>query len=181
MSKAATSLIGVAILGVGGYLVATPWISINQFREAIEAKDLPGIERHVDFPSLRTSLKDQLKAKLSEEITRQSGGDPWVNFGMGAFGYALAQPIIDAAVEAYISPAGLKTLMAGSPPESNTAGLQPPQLPESSKGDPSVVMAYKTPNLFVVSASDGGKGQAVRFNFERRDLVNWKLASVSLP
>lgn len=180
MSKAATSLIGAAILGAGGYLVATPWISINQFREAIEAKDLPGIERHVDFPSLRTSLKDQLKAKLSEEITRQSGGDPLLNFGMGAFGYALAEPMIDAAVEAYISPAGLKTLMAGSPPQGSAPGLQTPQLPDSSKSDAAVAMAYKTLNLFVVSASDSSNGQTVRFNFERRDLVNWKLASVSL-
>jgi hypothetical protein len=40
-----------------------------------DGQDLPGIERHVDFPSLRTSLKDQLKVKLSEEITRHSGGD----------------------------------------------------------------------------------------------------------
>lgn len=182
MSKAVTSLIGAGILGAGGYLYATPWISINQFREAIQAKDLPGIERHVDFPSLRTSLKDQLKAKLSEEITRQSGGNPLVN-GMGAFGYALAEPMINAAVDAYISPAGLKTLMAGSPPEGMgaDAGPQAPQLPDTSSNDASVSMAYKTPNLFVVAASDSSNGQTVRFNFERRELVSWKLTSLTLP
>ena len=36
MSKAVTSLIGAGILGAGGYLYATPWISINQFREGVE-------------------------------------------------------------------------------------------------------------------------------------------------
>ena len=172
---------GAAILGSGGYLYATPWISIGQFREAIESKDLPGIERHVDFPSLRSSLKDQLKAKLSEEITRQSGGDPWVNLGMGAFGYALAQPMIDAAVETYISPAGLKMLLAASSPNSSIASAGVTQTPGTTKANPSVAMAYKTPNLFVVSASDQANGQTVRFNFERRDLVSWKLVSVSLP
>ena len=177
MSKAVTSLIGAGILGAGGYLYATPWISINQFREAIQAKDLPGIERHVDFPSLRTSLKDQLKAKLSEEITRQSGGNPLVNLGMGAFGYALAEPMINAAVDAYISPAGLKTLMAGNPPE----GMGTDAGPDTSSSDASVSMAYKTPNLFVVAASDSSNGQTVRFNFERRELVSWKLTSLTLP
>jgi len=183
MSKVITSLIGAGILGAGGYLYATPWISINQFREAIQAKDMPGIERHVDFPSLRTSLKDQLKGKLSEEITRQSGDNPLVNFGMGAFGYALAEPMINAAVDAYISPAGLKTLMAGSPPEGMgaDAGPQAPQLPDTSSSDASVSMAYKTPNLFVVAASDSSNGQTVRFNFERRELVSWKLTSLTLP
>ena len=182
MSKTVTSLIGAGILGAGGYLYATPWISINQFREAIQAKDLPGIERHVDFPSLRTSLKDQLKVKLSEEITRQSGGNPLVN-GMGAFGYALAEPMIDAAVDAYISPAGLKTLMAGSPPQGmgTDAGPQAPRLPDTSSSDASVSMAYKTPNLFVVAARASSNGQTVRFNFERRELVSWKLTSLTLP
>lgn len=182
MSKAVTSLIGAGILGAGGYIYATPWISINQFREAIQAKDLPGIERHVDFPSLRTSLKDQLKIKLSEEITRQSGGNALVNFGIGAFGYALAEPMINAAVDAYISPAGLKTLMAGSLPEGMGAdsGPEVPQLPNTSS-DASVSMAYGTPNLFVVAASDSSKGQTVRFNFERRELLSWKLTSLTLP
>ena len=42
-------------------------------------------------------------------------------------------------------------------------------------------MAYKTPNLFVVAASDSNNGQTVRFNFERRELVSWKLTSLTLP
>jgi hypothetical protein len=41
-------------------------------------------------------------------------------------------------------------------------------------------MAYKTPNLFVVAASDSSNGQTVRFNFERRKLVSWKLTSLTL-
>lgn len=46
---------------------------------------------------------------------------------------------------------------------------------------PIPVMTYKTPNLFVVAASDSSNGQTVRFNFERRELVSWTLTSVSLP
>lgn len=181
MSRKVTSLIGAGILGAGGYLFATPWISIGQFREAIKSKDLPSIERHVDFPSLRSSLKEQLKSKLSEEITRQAGGGPLVNLGMDVFGYALADPMIDAAIETYISPAGLKTLMADSQPNRANGGRQVRQLPGTSSSDASVSMAYKTPDLFVVTARDSSNGQTVRFNFERRELVNWKLASLTLP
>ena len=86
MSKSFTLFAAAAVLGGGGYLYATPYISLNQLREAVESKDLPAIERHVDFPSLRGSIKEQLKTKMSEEISSNSGDDPWVNLGMGALG-----------------------------------------------------------------------------------------------
>jgi len=185
MSKSLTLLATAAILGGGGYLYATPYISLNQLREAVEAKDLPAIERHVDFPSVRTSLKEQLKAKMTEELSRNSSADPWVNLGMGALGYAIAGPMIDAAVETYVSPAGLKTLMAGSQPQQAGDSGNPDAEPATEGSSAAAVNAgYKTPNLFVVTASDSsnpGAAQAVRLNFERRELVNWKLTSLSLP
>lgn len=182
MAKSVTVVLGLSVMAAGCYLYATPWISINQFREALVDKDLPGIERHVDFPSLRASLKDQIKANLTDQIQQASGGNPWVNFGMGALGYALAEPMIDAAVETYISPAGLKTLMGGSQPTRGTeTGPQRPRLPGMNGSDATVTMAYKTPNIFVVAASEAGSGNTVRFNFERRELVSWKLTSLSLP
>jgi hypothetical protein len=175
MSKTTLAVASAAVLGASAYLYATPYISINQFREAIESKDLPGIERHVDFPSLRGSLKEQLKVKMAEDINRQSGGDPFVNFGMSALGYAMAEPLINAAVDTYISPAGLKALMAGSQPSTSNSGAS--SAPESA----AVSMDYKTPNLFVVTSKDSRSGQAVKLNFERHGLVQWQLASVSLP
>lgn len=182
MSKSLTGLAVAAVLGGGGYLYATPYISLNQLREAVEAKDLPGIERHVDFPSVRASLKEQLKAKMTEEISRNSDDDPWMNLGMGALGYAIAEPMINMAVDAYISPAGLKTLLAGSQPQQGAgSGDQESGLPSVGPDNAKVNAGYKTANLFVVSASDSGSGQVVRFNFERSELVNWKLKSLSLP
>jgi hypothetical protein len=185
MFKSLTLFAAAAVLGGGGYLYATPYISLNQLREAVESKDLPAIERHVDFPSVRASLKEQLKAKMTEEISSNSGDDPWVNLGMGALGYAIAEPMINMAVDAYISPAGLKTLLAGSQPQQvNNSGDQDSGLPSRSSDDATVNAGYKSLNLFVVTASDAtdsASGQVVRFNFKRSELVNWKLTSLSLP
>ena len=101
MSKSFTLFAAAAVLSGGGNLYATPYISLHQLREAVESKDLPAIERHVDFPIVRSSLKEHLKAKMSEEISSNSGDDPWGNLGMGALGYAIAQPMINMAVDAY--------------------------------------------------------------------------------
>lgn len=82
--------------------------------------------------STRTSLKEQRKGRLSEEITWQSCGVLLVNVSMGAFGYGLAD---------------------------SAAGSQATHLPATSPGNE----------------------QTVGCNFKRHDLVNWKLASLSLP
>lgn len=52
-SKTAGAWIGSALIGGGAYLVATPYISINQFREALEQRDLPTIERYVRWTFLQ--------------------------------------------------------------------------------------------------------------------------------
>lgn len=53
-------------------------------------------------------------AKPSDQIQQESGGNPWVN-EVGASAYKLAEPMFDAAVDTYIAPAGLQTLMASQP------------------------------------------------------------------
>jgi hypothetical protein len=45
-----------------------------------------------------------------------------------------------------------------------------------------VQLSYKTPNLFVISARDTSPpNQTIKFNFERHNLVDWRLTSISLP
>lgn len=185
-SKNAGALIATALIGGGAYLAATPYISINQFREALAQGDLPAIERHVDFPSVRESLKEQLKTKLIKEIGGRTEGNSWVDLGLGALGYAIAEPMVEAAVNVYVSPAGMKALMVGTEPampdslESGGAPSTDQTTPAGSAAD--LQLSYKTPNLFVISARDTAPPeQTIRFNFERSNVVDWKLTSISLP
>ena len=186
LSKTAGAWIGSALIGGGAYLAATPYISINQFREALEQRDLPAIERHVDFPAVRESLKEQLKAKLIEEIGRRSEGNNWFNLSLGALGYAIAEPMIEAAVNVYVFPAGMKALIAGTEPAMpdslQSADEQPTDQPRPADAAADVQLSYKTPNLFVISARDTSlPQQTIKFNFVRSNLVDWKLTSISLP
>jgi hypothetical protein len=185
-SKTAGAWIGSAFIGASAYLAATPYISINQFREALEQRDFPAIERHVDLPSVRESLKEQLKAKLIEEIGRRSEGNSWVNLGLSALGYTIAEPVIEAAVDVYVSPAGMKALMAGTEPampDGLKIGIAPSTAKATQAGSAAdVQLSYKTPNLFVINAHDiAAPYQTIKFNFERSNLVDWKLTSISLP
>lgn len=182
MPRAIAAVAAAGVLAGGGYLYATPFISINQFREAIEARDVPAIEQHVDFPAVRSSLKDQLKVKLTEGINAESNGDPFVNFGLNALGSTFGEPIINAAVDSYISPAGLKTLFQGSTSDASTTdSVNISNTGNASDNNSQITLEYKSPSLFVVSSKDAKSAQSAKLYFERRDLIRWKLISVSLP
>ena len=94
--------------------------------------------------------------------------------------------MIEAAVNVYVSPAGMKAMMAGTEP-AMPDGLQSGGAPSTAEATPTssdadVQLSYKTPNMFVISAKDPAPPhRTISFNFERSNLVDWKLTSISLP
>lgn len=181
MAKAGAVVASIACLGGASYLYATPYINIHQLQEAIETKDIPAIERHVNFPKLRESLKEQLKAKFSEELTSQTESNDAFAMGMNALGLAIASPIINAAVDTYVSPSGLSSLMAGRQPKQNGGTNEANSQPETGTRRPTLSMGYKSPNIFTATATDNENNQSVQFIFERQDLLSWRLSGISLP
>lgn len=182
MSRAAAAVSCIAAAAAGSYLYATPYISINQLREAVKAKDTAAIERHVDFPKLRSSVKEELKVRLAEEMNKSTEGQDVFDIGINAIGMAIADPLINAAVDTYVSPSGLQMLMTGTPPNGGPLegeGTNSNGMPSPS--EPVLEMNYKDINVFRVTAIDRESKETVELNFERSGLVNWKLAGVKLP
>ena len=67
---------GVVVLGVIAFLVAyfaTPILTVNNLVAAAKAGDEAALERLVDFPAFRDSLKDELTARLMAEARSRSG------------------------------------------------------------------------------------------------------------
>src|SRR5260370_1298387 len=56
-------LVAAVLLLIGMY-VASPWIAVSQLRGAAKAGDRDKLDRLVDFPAVRESLKSQLKAQM---------------------------------------------------------------------------------------------------------------------
>ena len=87
---------GVAVLVYG----ASPYVSFSRFTRAIQARDAAAISSHVDFPAIRASLKKQLVARFARET---SGHKRWINLG---------PTLIDAIVDAYVTPDGIAALLS---------------------------------------------------------------------
>lgn len=180
MSKTKWTLALVAAL-VLAYLVASPWITVWRMKTAIEQHDGAALARHVDFPSVRQGLKDQLNGRVRRELSGPAGaaaGNP-----VAAFGTALAGLLVDKMVDATVTPAGISKWMEGATPHLPLPGAaaEPPARGATS-GTPEPLarasMGYTAWNRFQVTVKDKRRRDQ-QFIFERRGL-GWKLTDVIL-
>lgn len=93
---------GLLIL-LAAWLAAGPWLAIRGIERAIAQRDTAALERHVDFPRLRSNLK----AQIDDRIVRATGGT------FGAVALALSGHATTMAVESMATPMGIGALLQG--------------------------------------------------------------------
>jgi hypothetical protein len=167
-------VLGIAAGLFAIYVVAAPYITVHQMKSAAESHDGEALSEHVEFPSVRQSLKDQMNAMFAKKMAES---DEMKNNPFAAFGAVLEGMMVDKMVDAYVTPAGITQLMAGEKPQaaqgedaSSSTARKP--LSEAS-------MSYESLGKFVVrvKGNDGGEG---KFVLRRRGL-SWKLTDIIIP
>jgi Protein of unknown function (DUF2939) len=79
---------------------ASPYFSFWRFTAAVQSRDATAISARVDFPAVRASLKGQLVARFAKKT---SSHKRWSNLG---------PTLIDAIIDAYITPEGIAALVS---------------------------------------------------------------------
>src|SRR3954471_4047071 len=97
-------LIAVFVALVLGYL-ASPYISFWLFTRAIQANDRDALERYIDFPAVRGSLKAELHGHLPKAKERKE------NDALSGFIERVAPDLIDQLVNAFVTPDGIVALL----------------------------------------------------------------------
>src|SRR5262249_32882739 len=90
-------IICVVVLLVYG---ASPYFAFWRFTVAVRSRDAAAISARVDFPAVRASLKRQLVARFANQTSNHKR---WSNLG---------PPLIDAIVDAYVTPQGIAALLS---------------------------------------------------------------------
>ena len=171
------ALIVVVLLALGAYVIAGPYLAINGIRTALAEQDTGKLERHVDFPALRVSIKAQMQDKLARRT-----GDMQSNLA-GAFALSIANNFVGSGVDAVVTPLGIGALLQGR-------SLWKKSLGETMDGDAygkaipmdplkQAVRRYESPSRFTATVLDED-GKPMVFVFTRRGL-RWKLADIRLP
>lgn len=170
------ALLLVALLALGAYGVAGPWITVHAIRDAIEADDSAALSEQVDFPALRTSLKRQ----LADRLVRAAGPGVQSN-AFGALGITLATGASSMAVDATVNPFGLAALVQGRAIWHQVGRDFAPPDPAATKRRPfqDAHYRYESPSRFSVTVRDES-GAPLVFILTRQGL-SWRLTDVRLP
>lgn len=156
------------------YLALSPWLTVHRMDAAIERQDSDALASHIDFPSVRQSLKDQLNARIMREMSQD---DSLKDNPLASVGAAFAGFVVDQFVDAFVTPAAIGTLMEGEHAMPAAGGQVDYRVAWEAPAEAN--LSYRTPNRFVVHTLDE-QGAAATFVFHRRGL-GWKLAEILLP
>jgi len=142
---------------------ASPYFSFWRFTAALRSGDSAALSSRMDFPAIRASLKKQLVARFSQG---KRGGKWWSNLG---------PTMIDAIVDAYVTPEGIAALISNPEVLKNLRHPQQFRFPTGKPEDWSKIKhAFFTgPRTFAVER----EGIKLRFRFTG---LGWKLYEVDL-
>lgn len=172
LKKLTVAALAAALLGY----FASPYWAAYQMAQAFERNDDQGLAEHVDFPALRENLKDQLQSAAVDAMAGPAeGADPFAAFGatLGAF-------LAGSAVDALVTPAGLRRVMQGNIAPDTIAAAPPADAQNLSDAVSNYTWEYKSLNKFVVDVQNE-EGAEIRYVFRRRGLLDWKLTGITLP
>ena len=94
----------VLVIGFCLFYISTAYFAVHSLKTAILKGDQEALQSHIDFPLLRESVKEEFKA----QIVRNASKDTGMFSGLTQL---MAPSVIDNQVDAYLSPEGLNDIL----------------------------------------------------------------------
>ncbi|MDP3802934.1 DUF2939 domain-containing protein [Brevundimonas sp.] len=172
-------LILFVLLMAAFVFVAAPFVAFFGIRSAAEASDAAGLERLIDYPAVRQSLRPQLDGNPAASAPAPTFMEDPIGAVRRQFEQATAAATPD--VDAYLTPAAVAALTRGEGRyASQRTGAALPSPDSSNIGGPLPRPVYWGMNRARMSVADEGGSETV-FTFERKGPFEWKLVHVGLP
>lgn len=175
--------IGLVVVALVAAYFASPVLALHSLTEAAKAGDRAKLERLVDFPAVRDSLKSQLKAAM----TRAFEQDPELRDNpFAAFGQLLMVGVVDKAVDAFATPDAIAEMVATSrAPEKLSPSEHGPRVETGKprdKSDTEIRYGFQDLDHFKATYRDKAKPDEPVFGLtlERQGLFRWKLVRIDL-
>ena len=156
----------------------SPLIAVRGLIDASKRGDAAALERKVDFPAFRDSLKNELNARLRQELRRDlTEGDN----ALSGLGLVLAPAIVSGAVDAFVTPDAIAAMVVNAEAPDPETGPPEPQRDQGGDDDIRQSYAYRGLNTFAVTLIDPDHAdEPLDLILERRGLFSWKLAGIDL-
>jgi hypothetical protein len=168
MKKIYIAVAVALVLLFAGYVAAGPYLALDGIREGIVAQDQDTLEKHIDFPVLRDSMKQQLAAAMTARLAEKSA-ESGLGDAAEAMGALFASKMVEVMVDKIVTPAGLA--MMTSAEAARNEGLTKDNVLDD------LDVSYEGLNRVVVT--QGGNPDA-KLVLTRQGL-SWRLTGVQLP
>src|SRR5688572_1775955 len=163
------ALVLVILVLIGGYIAAGPFMTINAIRTGVRDQDVAALSKHIDFPALRMSFKQQLDDYLVRSDVQSNV--------FGAIALRVVGGATDGLVDAMATPAGLAALLEGRNFLHRVNGSRRSEGPNTPAPprDPleGATYAFESTSRFTATVSTGD-GEHVVFVLTRQGL-RWQL------
>jgi Protein of unknown function (DUF2939). len=175
-------VIGLSLCALVAAYAVSPVLAARALTEAARNGDQQTLERLVDFPALRDSLKSEARDILAEEMRRRTGIGGDLVAGIGT---TLAPQVVESTIDALITPEAVTALVA----DARTPGIPDPRptgrfgrgKPERNADDIHQSWGYRNLDLFAVTLTRKDRPERnVVLLMSRRGLFEWKLSGVEI-
>ncbi|MBS0297420.1 MAG: DUF2939 domain-containing protein [Proteobacteria bacterium] len=149
----------------------SPYVAAQSLADAIRTGDRDRLEQLIDFPSVRESLKADLKAQFLErmESDPEMKNNPFAGLGM-----LVGPALVDRMVDSTITPATLSKIAQTKEQGAGRAE------PGSVVGKAVVESRYTSLDRFRASRT-GSDGKTFTFIFTRHGLFTWRVSRIEIP
>ncbi|ADH63129.1 conserved hypothetical protein [Allomeiothermus silvanus DSM 9946] len=97
------------------YAWFSPYLTLRGIQQSIQRNNPSALERYIDFPRVRESLRADLNRMLVEQASQDQTG-------FGALGLLFVAPLIDQLVSVLVTPEGLASIGTGQEPQKGDLG-----------------------------------------------------------
>lgn len=162
---------GVAAAALVGFYLASPLLAFNGLKNAARDGDRDKLERLVDFPAVRDSLKSQLQTAF---MARMNADPEMRDNPFSGFAMMMVPAMVNGAVDVYVTADGMANLVQGrKPAEKGPAPVTPMEEPVTSYG-------YTDIDTFKVTV-DSAEAEPMALVMRRQGLFAWQLKLIELP
>lgn len=180
MRKLMIGVAGLAIVLLLGAWALSPVFAMQALTRAAEQGDEAALERLVDFPAVRQSLKDELNARMMAEMR---SGAAAVDPALAGIGMLLGPAIVSGAIDAVITPQGVATMVrTAEAPEPRDVLNRPRASPGPTEENVRKSWTYRGANRVEVRLTKTDRpDQPLILNMDRHGLFGWRLVEIDLP
>ena len=156
------------------YLYASPYLVLNNIKNAAEQGDADKLSVYIDFPSVKQSMKDQVKAVMVKELASSKEQN-----GFEALGTMLGAAMIDPLIDGLVTPDGVALMLQGQKLDFDLNNDTPEDKPKGKNEDIDYKAGYLSFNRFKVQVIDADDPNESIDVIMHRDWLSWKVTRIN--